>query len=415
MNLVVAQQVSLDNDLVAPKDRIKIEKCNIRIDPTNTQKEATYQVVLDTLALSPCYNTFLITADINEIYMQQFWFTISKIKDSSSYKFKLDNKKISCSKLTTEKPVLKDERTCLIPDSQRLLSYTSSLKISKDNQVYGKTIPGVMINQEIKNSTTYQTYLAYSTGAAKPKKAGKWKQPASTPKKNTSFTTDDNIITDDPDAALELAKSVSRIEAEEQETTRHTPTVKKKKTPYQSLKLKGIELLYDAAMLEADIKKAMKASLRDLRPHHQTGVSSEGAGLKPKVPNELKGKSINISEGAGSKPEVPDVSKAMSSDQESENESWGESEDDDDDDRKSDDERTESDNDTNIDLNNTNSEEELQGDKFELYDDVNMERKDAKLVDEGKGNEEITVTEKVDVEHEEINQEVASAKVQDKV
>nr|GEX97659.1 hypothetical protein [Tanacetum cinerariifolium] len=40
----------------------------------------------------PYYNAFLITADVPEIYMHQFWFTISKIKDSLSYKFKLDNK-----------------------------------------------------------------------------------------------------------------------------------------------------------------------------------------------------------------------------------------------------------------------------------------------------------------------------------
>ncbi|GJV92427.1 retrovirus-related pol polyprotein from transposon TNT 1-94 [Tanacetum coccineum] len=74
-------------------DRVKIGKCNMRIDPTKTQKEATYQVVLDTLSLSPCYNAFLIIANVPEIYMHQFWFTISKIKDSSSYQFKLDKKK----------------------------------------------------------------------------------------------------------------------------------------------------------------------------------------------------------------------------------------------------------------------------------------------------------------------------------
>ncbi|GJR22262.1 hypothetical protein Tco_0970789 [Tanacetum coccineum] len=65
----------------------------MRIDPTKTQKESTYQVVLDTLALSPCYNAFLITADVPEMYMQQFWFTISKIKDTSFYQFKLNKKK----------------------------------------------------------------------------------------------------------------------------------------------------------------------------------------------------------------------------------------------------------------------------------------------------------------------------------
>nr|GEW02361.1 hypothetical protein [Tanacetum cinerariifolium] len=93
MNLIVAQQISLDNALVALEDRVNIRKCNMRIDPTKTQKEVTYQVVLDTLALSPCYNAFLNTADVLEIFMQQFWFTISKIKDTSSYQFNTDKKK----------------------------------------------------------------------------------------------------------------------------------------------------------------------------------------------------------------------------------------------------------------------------------------------------------------------------------
>ncbi|GJX43943.1 hypothetical protein Tco_0260619 [Tanacetum coccineum] len=42
--------------------------------------------------LYPCYNAFLITVDVPEIYMQQFWFTVSKVKDSSLYQFQLDNK-----------------------------------------------------------------------------------------------------------------------------------------------------------------------------------------------------------------------------------------------------------------------------------------------------------------------------------
>ncbi|GKF52124.1 hypothetical protein Tco_0148591, partial [Tanacetum coccineum] len=51
MNLIAAQQVALDNALVAPGDRVKIGKCNMRIIPTMTKKEPTYQVVLDALAL----------------------------------------------------------------------------------------------------------------------------------------------------------------------------------------------------------------------------------------------------------------------------------------------------------------------------------------------------------------------------
>nr|GEU42817.1 hypothetical protein [Tanacetum cinerariifolium]GEU43964.1 hypothetical protein [Tanacetum cinerariifolium] len=93
MNLIVAQQTAFDNALVAPDDRVKIGKCNMRINPSNTQKEATYQVVWDAPALSSYFHAFLITADLFEIYMQQFWFTISKIKDSSLYQFKLDKKR----------------------------------------------------------------------------------------------------------------------------------------------------------------------------------------------------------------------------------------------------------------------------------------------------------------------------------
>ncbi|GJY32579.1 hypothetical protein Tco_0417048 [Tanacetum coccineum] len=92
MNPIAAQQVALDNALVAPENRVQIGQCNMIIDPIKTQKEPTYQVVLDSLGLSPLYPTFLITAEVPEIYMHQFWHTITKIKNSSSYKFKLDKK-----------------------------------------------------------------------------------------------------------------------------------------------------------------------------------------------------------------------------------------------------------------------------------------------------------------------------------
>ncbi|GJY35560.1 hypothetical protein Tco_0420938 [Tanacetum coccineum] len=54
-------------------------------------KEETFQVVLDALSLTPCYPTFLITADVPEVYMHQFWNCIYKHDDF--YRFKLDKKK----------------------------------------------------------------------------------------------------------------------------------------------------------------------------------------------------------------------------------------------------------------------------------------------------------------------------------
>ncbi|GJU21827.1 retrovirus-related pol polyprotein from transposon TNT 1-94 [Tanacetum coccineum] len=92
MNQAITQQAALDEALVSTDDRVRIGSCNMRINPTKTQKEHTYQVVLDVLKLLPCYNAFLITADVPKIYMQQFWFTVSKVNDPSLYQFQLDIK-----------------------------------------------------------------------------------------------------------------------------------------------------------------------------------------------------------------------------------------------------------------------------------------------------------------------------------
>ncbi|GJR49031.1 hypothetical protein Tco_1317134 [Tanacetum coccineum] len=55
---------------------------------------------------------------------------------------------------------------CPILDSQRSSSITSSHKTN-------------MLNEDILNSTAYQTYYAYASGAKEPKKARKFKKPAS--------------------------------------------------------------------------------------------------------------------------------------------------------------------------------------------------------------------------------------------
>ncbi|GJU50433.1 hypothetical protein Tco_0863322 [Tanacetum coccineum] len=60
----------------------------MRIDPTMTQKEETYQVVLDIIKNTFFYKAFLATADVPEILMQQFWHTVTKIKESTFYEYK---------------------------------------------------------------------------------------------------------------------------------------------------------------------------------------------------------------------------------------------------------------------------------------------------------------------------------------
>ncbi|GJY07678.1 hypothetical protein Tco_0374732 [Tanacetum coccineum] len=67
MNTTQAQQKALDDALVAHVNRLEFEKCNMRLKTDIKLKEATFQVVLDALALTTFYQAFLITADVPAI------------------------------------------------------------------------------------------------------------------------------------------------------------------------------------------------------------------------------------------------------------------------------------------------------------------------------------------------------------
>ncbi|GJS48797.1 hypothetical protein Tco_0598918 [Tanacetum coccineum] len=494
----------------------------MRIAPTKIPKEPTYQVVLDSLALSLLYPAFLIIVEVLEIYMHQLsnqefdappsdeeiitfikelghkgdiksvtevvvdqmhkpWRTFATIisRRLSGKTLGLDNIRLSRAQILwgmyynknvdyfellwedfvfqidnrdakkQEKMyyprftkaiihhfISKDKsifiRNIIFKHTVRDDSTLGTLRfVSKSDEylVYGALLSEGMTNQKIQNSPANKTYLAFSTGAATPKKARKFKKHASLSKKKALVTVEE------PSEKLVKKPAARRQSAGVQ--IRDTPgvSVSKKKAPGKAERSKEIELLSKAASLEeAQLKRALKRSKRETNIH-QAGGSSEGADLELEVPDEPKGKSIDTSEGTGLKPGVLDVSKADSS--KSEYESWGDSNDgdDDDDDQQSDDESTESDDDKSVDLNKTNDDEE---DEFvhtlddyvptddenvddeeyerinkEMYDDVNVELKDAKPANEEKGDEEMTHAEHVNVEHKEVSQEVAGDQVKD--
>ncbi|GJZ95024.1 hypothetical protein Tco_0667227 [Tanacetum coccineum] len=91
MNNTKEQQQELDDAIVAPENRLKIGKINLRQSSNLKSKEPTIQVVLDALKLTPFYNAFEISADVPEIYMQEFWVTINR--HHSLLRFKLNGKR----------------------------------------------------------------------------------------------------------------------------------------------------------------------------------------------------------------------------------------------------------------------------------------------------------------------------------
>ncbi|GJV66499.1 hypothetical protein Tco_1482008 [Tanacetum coccineum] len=183
-----------------------------------------------------------------------------------------------------------------------LLGTLKFVSKTEDYQKYGAVIPDGMINQDIKASKAYKTYHDFAIRKVAPKKARKFKKVASPSKK---------FIRDTPGVSIS-----------------------KKKSPAKGDRGKGVELLFDAALLEAaQVKEAFQKNKKDSNMILVSG-SGDRVGSQPKVLDESQDKTTGTDERTGTKPGVLDVSKDHS---ESENESWGDSKDDDSNDDVSDD------------------------------------------------------------------------------
>ncbi|GJU67229.1 hypothetical protein Tco_1253488 [Tanacetum coccineum] len=143
-----AQQIELDNALVAPENHRVIGKCNMRINLGMKPKEPTYQVVLDALALTTCYHAFLITAEVLVIYMHQEILNICPKFLGKAF----------------DEPPTEEEALSFI----RELDHIREIRHA-NTQVYGAILPQAMTNQALLDSVAYKTYYAIASGAEPPK------------------------------------------------------------------------------------------------------------------------------------------------------------------------------------------------------------------------------------------------------
>ncbi|GKB14003.1 hypothetical protein Tco_0847926, partial [Tanacetum coccineum] len=303
-----AQQQALDDELVAPADRLKIGKRNLRLSSILKSKEPTLQVVLDALKLTPLYNAFEISADVPEIYMQEFWVTVSK--HHSSIRFKLNGKSHTvnvdnfrdmlkiCPKLPdlvyqVENNNYKKNNDMYYPRFTKVIvdyfmakdqaipkrnkmfwhyarddfMFTTIRVISKlqDTQVYGAILPQHLTNQAMLESEDYMTYHAYATGE-------KTLKPKSIKKKADSKSS--------PKTKLTQASKGKRIKT----IAKGDEPAKKKQFVTKS---KGLTVLSEVALTEAEqIKLATKRSLIQTHSSHASGLGAdEGTGSIPGVPD----------------------------------------------------------------------------------------------------------------------------------
>nr|GEY17285.1 hypothetical protein [Tanacetum cinerariifolium] len=248
-----------------------------------------------------------------------------------------------------------------------------------------------MINQDIKDSKAYKTYLDFATRKATPKKARKFNKVVLPSKKLSP------VLEKEPAKKPKQAKKPAKKSTTMQTASvviRDTPgvSVSKKKASAKIDRGKGIDLISDVALLKAtQLKKALKKRKHETYNLHASGLGN-GVGFQLKVPDESQNKTT------GTIPGVPDVPKYHNDDVDS---------DADGDNEASASERTDSNEDENLNLNQNNDEEEEYEEEYvrtfdnyeftnddeeyeELYKDVNVRLKDVEREEEGKGDVEIT-------------------------
>ncbi|GJY57764.1 retrovirus-related pol polyprotein from transposon TNT 1-94 [Tanacetum coccineum] len=351
-----------------------------------------------------------------------------------------------------------------------IVSWLKFVRIGKDYQEYGHPIPDVMLTDAIKRSESYQMFIKHSTNQIPPKKSrGKGSkgkktaeesqetvdvseesEPEPEPankktasgrvvKKKVTLSADDNIISDDPNAALELAKSISKTKVEEAEAARKfhatharivtesvsesakkkssgrssksvviqdTLSAPKSKPSTSKTKLKGAPSLTPVEQEVANIMQALKESKKTSRRQPGTRGSHEGTGSKPGVPDESIVVFTTSSEGTGTKPRVPDEDKDII--EEKVINEWG---DDQDSEHSNDDEKDEKDGDADDegdehvsdkqdddDVKIESDEDDIYKYKIRVCKDEDEEMKDAKVEGSDKGDEEITDAAKEEAE-----------------
>ncbi|GJS06945.1 hypothetical protein Tco_0363741 [Tanacetum coccineum] len=297
MALSIADQIALDDALVAPADRLKIGKCNLRLSSDITSKEATLQVVYDVLKLTPFYKAFQVTADAPEIYMQEFW--ASAYVHNRSVRFKMNNKKhiiaqilwgmynkksVDYAYLLWEDFIFKIENKSMkkgsamyyprftkivvnyvmekdpsIPRRNKVNwhyarddpMFTTINVISRNEatQLYGAILPVALTNEDIRNSESYKEYYAMASGTIPPKTKGSKK------KANTDAI-----------------------------PKRKPPTApKEKKSGTGKQKTTELEKIPEADLTEAQqLKIAIKRSRQETHSSHASGSGAdEGTGVTP--------------------------------------------------------------------------------------------------------------------------------------
>ncbi|GKD89017.1 hypothetical protein Tco_1364524, partial [Tanacetum coccineum] len=327
MNPQETQQVATHDEKWVPfTGRVKISSTNVRLETIVPQKEETFQVVIDLIKNSKCFKAFTIFARCPRNLYAAVLVHYQEVKGVDFNDVPDDDATLAfLIKLGYKGPLYKhtkienvDYPELIWEDLAFQIDHMKEKRSRQDYHEYGLVIPEVMLNDTIKQSESYQMFIKYST-ESEPKPEPVKRKTASrlVVKKKVIISADDNIISDDPDVALELGKSISKIKAEEAEAAMqvhatHARIVNEsvpkltrrrklgKVTSDPPKKLKGVPSLTPEEQEAADIMQSLKESRKTSRRRPGTRGSNKGTGTIPRVTDESTVISATSSEGTES-------------------------------------------------------------------------------------------------------------------
>ncbi|GKA84516.1 retrovirus-related pol polyprotein from transposon TNT 1-94 [Tanacetum coccineum] len=271
----------------------------------------------------------------------------------------------------------------------------------EDYLEYGLPILDVMLIDAIKRSESYkktagesqETVDVSKESEPEPEPAKKKTSGKRRVKKKVTLSANYNIILDDPDVALELAKSISQTKAKEAEAARkvhatHARIVKKsipesakKKSGGRSSKSVVIQDTPSTPKSKPATSKTKLKGAPSFTPQEHEAADMMQA-LKERVPD-------TSSEGTGAKPGVPNKEKDITEEKDDK---------DGDTDNEGDDHASDTQDVDDEDVETKSDEDEIYKYKICVHKDEDVEMKDAEVEESDKGEEKVTDAEKEEVE-----------------
>nr|GEZ61027.1 hypothetical protein [Tanacetum cinerariifolium] len=296
MDTTIDQQVAIDEALVPHAKRLRIGRINFRLLSDISSKESTLQLVYDVLRLTPFFKAFLVTADVLEIYMQEFWATSTV--HHHSIRFKMDNKKHIvnlesfrdmlhiCPRLTGQsfvEPPFEEEILaflCFLGHSGVIRRLTD-VNINKLHQPWRSF--AAIINKCLTGKSSGYDSLRWNTKIQR--RAMRYIKNSNAYKEYYAVATPPN-----PKASVRKTRSSSDTTVTPPLTTAAGPrlsTSAKGKQPATTSKAKSISALSEVAITEAQqLKLATKRSLQQTHISQASGSGTdEGTSTLPGVPD----------------------------------------------------------------------------------------------------------------------------------